>query len=107
MAVDKALRGRDFKREAEERRADIDRLIDQYDSGTGPPGPAVIDVNCFPGEIKFATPDQLGQLHYRGRILRCIKKRSASAERQVAARNADIEQQIRREQEIQRQRGLL
>lgn len=107
MAVDKALRGRDFRREAEERQALIDKLIDFYDSGVGTKGPAVIDVDCFPGEIKFATPDQHGQLHYRGRILRCIKKRSASAERQVRARNADIEQQIKVDEELQRQRGLL
>jgi hypothetical protein len=101
MAVDKALRSRDFKREAEERKEMIDKLIDQYDSGTGPAGPKVIDVCCFPGEIKFAMRDQHGVLHYRGRILRCIKKRTASAERHLREVHADVVA------EIERQSGLL
>ncbi len=93
MAVDKALRGRNFQREAEERKAKLDQLIDHYDSGVGKSGPKVIDVDCFPGEIKFAMRDADGLLHYRGRILRCIKKRSMSAQRYIQTHNADIEKQ--------------
>lgn len=110
MAVDKSLRGRDFKREAEDRKAKLDMLIDQYDSGTGPRGPKVIDVDCFPGELKFAARDGNGVLHYRGRILNPIKKRTASAGRHLKANVLDIEEQIRRQriidEELQRQRGL-
>jgi hypothetical protein len=101
MAVDKALRGRDFKRESEERKEQLDKLIDHYESGVGPPGPLVIDVMCFPGEIKFATRGPNGELLYRGRILRPIKKRTASAERHLKEVHRHVEQ------EIERQRGLV
>lgn len=111
MAIDKALRARDYKREAEERKAKIDLLIDTYETPGCRVGPKVIDVDCFPGELKFARRDGDGVLHYRGRILRPIKKRSASAQRHLKSNVGDIEEQIRRQQimeaELKRQRGLL
>lgn len=94
MAVDKSLRGRNFQREGEERKAKLDLLIDFYESGAGTKGPPVIDVDCFPGEIKFALIGPDGRLHYRGRVLRCIKKRSASAERHLKEAHKDLEQAI-------------
>jgi hypothetical protein len=86
---------RDFKREAEVRKEQIDKLIDAYDSGQYRSGPSVIDVMCFRGEIDFAMEGPDGKLHYRGRILNPVKKRTPSVERHNAANQADLERWIK------------
>lgn len=82
--------GRDFRREGELRQAQIDTLIDAYErDGTRSGSPQIL-VDAFPGELKFATLVD-GRLHYRGRILVPIKKRTPSKQTHDAASQADIE----------------
>lgn len=82
---------RDFRREAEIRKANIDKLIDAYErDGTRSGGPEIL-VDAFPGELKFATKLPDGRLLYRGRILTSVKKRTPSKQRHDAISQADIE----------------
>jgi hypothetical protein len=72
---------RDHKTEAETLQADIDRLIDAYESGAYRNGSGQIRVACEAKELIFAFVDQAGNIVYRGRTLIPMGRRSVTRKR--------------------------